>query len=423
MLFSPVYTCSEPRRVESYPRQFVSPSSRDLCVLSVSALDRSFSCILSRLQLSTFDLQPSLSSKSLPHNPFADPHPLNLYAATLYKNSWGAGVLGSGVGTRHSSPATALKFFLFTLLRTLWHDAKLNSFLFKRLRTLYPKTPGLGGSKGRFARRKLKSIVVGGAHGTACSAKEPGSPFGPRNSLELRQVRIRHRHDQQGQQQTECLPANDGYRDRRALLRPCANADSHRDQSSNDGKSGHQDGPQPHAIRFQDRFAHGHAFGTQSIGVIHLQDAVLFHNAEQQKHSQGAPQAQRAPRDPQREERKGDAQRKRQHDDKRISEALKLRRQHHIHKDGGQQHGQHEIPGGLFQNFHLPRKDVRIPGGQSNFLDGLHRVSGGQVEWIACSHVAENTDLKFAVVALEARRPGAATDAGDDFQTHLSQFC
>src|SRR5216684_159630 len=145
MLFSPVYTCSEPRRVESYPRQFVSPSSRDLCVLSVSALDRSFSCILSRLQLSTFDLQPSLSSKSLPHNPFADPHPLNLYAATLYKNSWGAGVLGSGVGTRHSSPATALKFFLFTLLRTLWHDAKLNSFLFKRLRTLYRKTPGVGG--------------------------------------------------------------------------------------------------------------------------------------------------------------------------------------------------------------------------------------------------------------------------------------
>ncbi len=59
---------------------------------------------------------------------------------------------GSGVGTRRLSPATAFKFFLFTLLRTLWHDAKLNSFLFKRLRTLYPKTPGVGGVTGRVCR-------------------------------------------------------------------------------------------------------------------------------------------------------------------------------------------------------------------------------------------------------------------------------
>src|SRR5713101_4369784 len=343
MLFSPVYTCSEPRRVESYPRQFVSPSSRDLCVLSVSALDRSFSCILSRLQLSTFDLQPSLSSKSLPHNPFADPHPLNLYAATLYKNSWGAGVLGSGVGTRHSSPATALKFFLFTLLRALWHDAKLNSFLFKRLRTLYPKTPGVGGSKMRFTRRKFKSIVVRRAHGTTCSAEEPGSPLGPRHSLELRQVRIRHRHDQQGQQQTKRLPANDGYRDRRALLRTGADPDSHGDQPGDDGKRGHQDGPQAHAVRFQNRVTHGHAFGAQPIGVIHLQNAILFDDTEQQEHTQGAPQAQRAPGDPQREERKGDAQRKRQHDNERIGKALKLRRQNHVHEYGGQQHRQQEV--------------------------------------------------------------------------------
>src|SRR5260370_28911889 len=43
-----------------------------------------------------------------------------------------------------------------------------------------------------------RSIVVGGAHGTTCSAKEPGSPFCPRNTLKLRQVRIRHPHDHPG---------------------------------------------------------------------------------------------------------------------------------------------------------------------------------------------------------------------------------
>jgi hypothetical protein len=34
--------------------------------------------------------------------------------------------------------------FPFTLLRTLWHGQKLNSFVFKRLRTLYPKHRGWG---------------------------------------------------------------------------------------------------------------------------------------------------------------------------------------------------------------------------------------------------------------------------------------
>ena len=38
----------------------------------------------------------------------------------------------------------SFKLFLFTFLRTLLHTAKFNSFLFKRLRTLCPKTPGVG---------------------------------------------------------------------------------------------------------------------------------------------------------------------------------------------------------------------------------------------------------------------------------------
>jgi len=34
--------------------------------------------------------------------------------------------------------------FPFILLRTLWHNQKLNPFVFRRLRTLYPKHPGWG---------------------------------------------------------------------------------------------------------------------------------------------------------------------------------------------------------------------------------------------------------------------------------------
>ena len=70
----------------------------------------------------------------------------------------------------------------------------------------------------------------------------------------------------------------------------------------------------------------------------------------------------------------------------------------------------------------MPRKDVRIAGRQTHFFDGLHGVSGGEIEWIAGTNVGEDADLKFPVVALQARRPGAAPDASDIFKAHLSQF-
>jgi len=52
-------------------------------------------------QLST---QPSSSPKSLPYNPFADPHPLSLYPAIFYKK--GGGKSASPVPFFHQSPVT-----------------------------------------------------------------------------------------------------------------------------------------------------------------------------------------------------------------------------------------------------------------------------------------------------------------------------
>src|SRR5882762_7326349 len=65
----------------------------------------------------------------------------------------------------------SLKFFLFTLLRTLWHDEKLNSFLFRRLRTLYPKTPGVGGGD----RQSLPKLSRP-QHGELCNCESQRRP-------------------------------------------------------------------------------------------------------------------------------------------------------------------------------------------------------------------------------------------------------
>src|ERR1041385_4115275 len=98
----------------------------------------------------------------------------------------------------------------------------------------------------------------------------------------------------------------------------------------------------------------------QTVGVVDLEYAVLFDDAEEKKHPQGAPQAEGAARNPQREKSKRDAQWKREHDDERVRETFELGGQHHVHENGGEQHGEEQIPGSLFENFHLDRKSTRL---------------------------------------------------------------
>ena len=64
-------------------------SRRNLCSLSDSALDCSFSFVLPNFQLSTFNFQPPLFPKSLPLNSFADPHPITSIESYRYKNVGG----------------------------------------------------------------------------------------------------------------------------------------------------------------------------------------------------------------------------------------------------------------------------------------------------------------------------------------------
>jgi hypothetical protein len=80
--------------VERQIRSFTPTSPRNLCVLSVSALDSSSSFVFLNFQLLTLNVQPSLASNSFPHNSLSDPHPLNPVVSILYKKQ-GGGALSS----------------------------------------------------------------------------------------------------------------------------------------------------------------------------------------------------------------------------------------------------------------------------------------------------------------------------------------
>jgi len=91
------------------------------------------------------------------HSPYTLPSSVSRKSCICHscENTGGVGVffpIWKTLRCHDDENLLSLKFFLFTLLRTLWHDAKLNSFLFKRLRTLYPKTPGVGEVTARVCR-------------------------------------------------------------------------------------------------------------------------------------------------------------------------------------------------------------------------------------------------------------------------------
>ena len=94
----------------------------------------------SSLALNTGPFEGSANSHGI--KSFADPHLLTLLESRLFKKS-GGGLLQIPSTSAVSRPFLAISF-LFTLLRTLWHAPKLNSFLFNRFGTLCPKTPGVG---------------------------------------------------------------------------------------------------------------------------------------------------------------------------------------------------------------------------------------------------------------------------------------
>jgi len=118
-----VYTCSEPRSkistlsegVPSYPRRANTLSS----LYSTSRFP--------------YALPSSVSRKS------CICHSCENCRVWGYSSRFGKVCAVAPRRTRIS-----FKLFLFTFLRTLLHAAKFNSFLFKRLRTLCPKTPGVG---------------------------------------------------------------------------------------------------------------------------------------------------------------------------------------------------------------------------------------------------------------------------------------
>ncbi len=97
--------------------------------------------------------------------PFASmPRKHTMHARRILKPLPGCGVFFSfwkAIRSRRREAAFSFKFFLFTLLRTLLHEQKLNSFVFRQFRTLCPKTVGAAMQGGHNRGIPEKSLYFG----------------------------------------------------------------------------------------------------------------------------------------------------------------------------------------------------------------------------------------------------------------------
>ena len=85
--FSPTHRPHKPFSCNTYGQP------RKCCKRKTYGLVKSFKCNTYKKHGGGYSRRFCCSPKPLPHNPFADPHPLNLYATILYKNMRGEGAL------------------------------------------------------------------------------------------------------------------------------------------------------------------------------------------------------------------------------------------------------------------------------------------------------------------------------------------
>ena len=124
--------------------------------------------------------------------------------------------------------------------------------------------------------------------------------------------RIKDRHCQKGQQQTERLATDHQHADRSISTGARSTGQDERSHTGNQSNRRHQDRPQPIAVSLNNRVVTFHSLLTQSVRVIDLQNRVLLHHPKQQQQAQAGKDVHRLPGDQQRDNAERNRQRQRQ---------------------------------------------------------------------------------------------------------------
>ena len=233
--------------------------------------------------------------------------------------------------------------------------------------------------------------------------------------------RVDDRRGQQREQQRQTLTTEDDARGGVVVGGADALGSHHGDHASDEGERGHEDGAQTLFVGEQDGIKAVHSFGSELVGVVDLQDAVLFHHAEEHEDAEHGEEVDRLSEKDEREDGEWQRERQREQDGEGMHPALKLRGEDEIHEDEGHEEGDHECLARLRHFLGASGGAAGVIGGQAQFfhrrcdcfddrgLADAWGVVGGDGDLAAA---IEAVDLRGAVALFQGEQIGDGHGTG-----------
>ena len=191
-------------------------------------------------------------------------------------------------------------------------------------------------------------VVVRGAREAA--------PHAADELLEVVEVGVHHRRRQQREQERQHLAAHDDAGRRLAVAGAFARGRNQRNHAGHEGHRRHQNRTEPVFVGLQNRLGTRHPVTSQRLRMVHLQNAVLLHHAEEHEDAQHAEHVERLTEHIHRDHREGQGERQRRDDGDGEHPRLELRREHQVDEDHRQQQPRHKA---LAHRLHLTRTTRR----------------------------------------------------------------
>ena len=234
--------------------------------------------------------------------------------------------------------------------------------------------------------------------------------------------RIRHRCHQQRQHQTQSLAADHGNRHRSSGTRACTRAQRQRNHARHKRRRSHQNRTQPIFAAFENRIQTRHAFGPQLLDVIDLQNRIFLHDSEEHQDAKTRIDDREIfAHHQQAEQRERHRQRQAQQNGDGVDEALKLRRQNHVHEDQRQNQGDHIVGCRAPQFFRTAQQSRGVFKGQIHICNGLVDCVDGFAQRSAGRDVALNQNLSLPIEALNLGWPCSRAESGHALNWHVAQ--
>lgn len=235
--------------------------------------------------------------------------------------------------------------------------------------------------------------------------------FAEAGEAEVIEVGIDDWGDEEGEEEAECLAADDDDGDGAAFFGAGAGTEGEGEHAGDEREGGHEDGAESVAVALEDGLVAFHALLAEVVHVVDLEDGVFLDDAEEDEEAEGGVEVEGIVGGEEGEEGEGEGEWEGEEDGEGVDEAFVLGGEDHVHEDYGEEEGPEEFGEGAFEFAAFTGDAGGVFGGQVHFGGGLAEGDEPVGEGVTGGDGAAEADLALSVDAIDA----GGGDAGDEF--------